>query len=387
MTIPEPRAAARSSVGSTRTRDDTESSQGWETQENGWARYGWIVSAIWLIFLGYTIRAIFDADRGPVPTTIALALVVVFAGVYLTGFIFGNPLNPGAWAIGLNIAGLAIMLVIIMAMSTIIGLGALYMTPFVIAYSCFLLPRAGAWVVGLGSIAATLVLSALAGVVGEYVFIAAIGLGIFVLNMVTYALIDKGNKNEAVQNDLAVISERERVARDVHDVLGHTLTVVAVKAELAERLITDDPERSRAEIAEIRSLVRGALGDVRATVGGLLSNDLPNQLEALRITLNGAGIDVDIEGEADGQVPQGMHGPLGWLLREAGTNVMRHAQATHCRIRFAPGSLVIEDDGVGLGTSTAGNGVCGMSERMAQAGAGFRVGRADLGGTRVEASW
>ncbi len=383
MTIPEPRAAARSSVGSA----EQPSSQGQEAQENGWARHGWILSAIWLIFLGYTIMAIIEAALRPVPTIVALMLVVVFAGIYLAAFIFGNPLNPQAWSVRLNIAGLAIKLIIIAVMSTIIGMDALYMTPFVIAYSCFLLPRVGAWTVGLASIATTLVLPAVAGVGGEYVFIAAIALGIFVLNMVTYALIDKGNKNEVIQADLAVVSERERVARDVHDVLGHMLTVVAVKAELAERLITDDPERSRAEIAEIRSLVRGALTDVRTTVGGLLGNDLPNQLEALRITLDGAGIDVDIEGEPAGQVPQKFHGPLGWLLREAGTNVLRHAQATRCLIRFGPGSLIVEDDGVGLGTSAAGNGVCGMSERMSEVGAGFRMGRADIGGTRVEASW
>lgn len=354
---------------------------------NNWERRGWILSAIWLIFLGYTITAILEEARGPVLTIIALALVLVFAGVYLVAFIFGNQLNPGAWQMRRNIAGLAVMFAIIVAMSAIIGLDALYMTPFVIAYSCFLLPRVGAWVVGLASIAATIALSLLAGAFGDYVFIAAIDAGIFVLNMVTFALIEAGNQSEAVQADLAVVSERERVARDVHDVLGHTLTVVAVKAELAERLITEDPERSRAEIAEIRSLVRGALTDVRSTVGGLLGNDLTSQVEALRITLTGAGIEVDVQGTPAGHVPQKLNGPLGWLLREAGTNLLRHARATRCSIRFAPGSLVIEDDGVGLGTSTAGNGVCGMSERMAEAGARFRLGRAELGGTRVEASW
>lgn len=377
MTIPETRAAARISAAAA---DGASARSGWE-------RHGWLLSAIWLIFLGYTVAAVIQVDLGPGLLTLALLLIAVFIGVYLTGFILGNRLDPEAKWVRWTPLGLGALVAIMLGMGAIIGLDTIYMSPFLIAYACFLLPRAGAWVVGIASIGLTLLLSALAGDVTAYLYIVAIQAGIFVLNMVTFAFIEAGTRSDEIRADLAVVSERERVARDVHDVLGHTLTVVAVKAELAERLITDDPERSRAEIAEIRSLVRGALSDVRTTVGGLLGNDLPNQLEALRITLTGAGIDVDIEGEPAGQVPQKFHGPLGWLLREAGTNVLRHAHATRCVIRFGPDSLTVEDDGVGWGASTAGNGVCGMSERMAEAGAGFRIGAAELGGARVEASW
>lgn len=358
-----------------------------EPATDRWAQCGWLLSAIWLVFLGYTIAAIVQADLGAGRATLAYGLIVVFVGIYLTGFIAGNRLNARAPLARFNFWGISALGIVVVLMATLIGLDALYMTPFLIAYACYLLPRPAAWAVGIGCMALTFALPALAGDAWGYLYISAIQLGIFVLNMVTFALIQAGNRSEKMQSDLALASERERVARDVHDVLGHTLTVVAVKAELAERLIDGDPERSRTEIAEIRALVRGALADVRATVGGLRGNDLSTQLAALRVTLDGAGVSVDVEGEHAGQVPDRLRDPLGWLVREAGTNVLRHAEATRCVIRFAPGSLVIEDDGVGLGGSTAGNGMCGMSERMAQAGASFRVGAASLGGTRVEAAW
>lgn len=358
-----------------------------EASADRWAQRGWLLSAIWLVFLGYTIVALVQAGLGPGRMAVGYLLIGLFVGVYLLAFIGGNRLDPDApWA-RFNPVGFVILAAIILAMGALIGLDALFMTPFLIGYACFLLPRPAAWAVGVGCIGLTFALPALAGDVWGYVFIAAIQLGIFVLNMVTFALIQAGNRSERMQADLAVVSERERLARDVHDILGHTLTVVAVKAELAERLIDGDPERSRTEIADIRALVRGALADVRATVGGLRGNDLSTQLEAIRLTLGGAGVAVEVEGEHAGQVPDRLRDPLGWLVREAGTNVLRHARATRCRIRFAPGSLVIEDDGVGLGSSTAGNGLCGMSERMAEAGATFHVGVAALGGTRVEAGW
>lgn len=354
-----------------------------------WAQRGWMLSAIWLVFLGYTVAALLQADLGPGQLTVGFVLIALFIGVYLFAFIGGNCLDPNAPWTRFNGAGIAVLAAIVLAMGALIGLDALFMTPFLIGYACFLLSRPAAWAVAAVCLGLTFALPALAGNPWGYVFIAAIQMGIFVLNMVTFALIQAGNRSDRMQADLAIVSERERLARDVHDILGHTMTVVAVKAELAERLIDDDPERSKTEIADIRLLVRGALADVRATVGGLRGNDLSTQLEAIRLTLGGAGVAVEIEGGADhaGQVPDRLRGPLGWLVREAGTNVLRHARATRCVIHFMPGSLRIEDDGVGLGSSTAGNGMCGMSERMVEAGASFRVGAANLGGTRVEANW
>ena len=102
---------------------------------------------------------------------------------------------------------------------------------------------------------------------------------------------DRGQEYEAMSRELALVAERERVARDVHDVLGHSLTVVTVKAELAERLVDLDPERAKAELAEIQALSRQALAEIRATVGGLRLARLDDELASARTALVGAGIE------------------------------------------------------------------------------------------------
>src|SRR5690606_2890085 len=139
-------------------------------------------------------------------------------------------------------------------------------------------------------------------------------------------LIEADEAATIARRDLAVISERERVARDVHDGLGHTLTVVAMKAELAERIMDADPERARSELADLRRLTRDALDQVRITVGGLRATDLPNQLAALTLALEGAGLEVEVRGDP-AEVDPDLRTALGWVLREAGTNILRHSGA------------------------------------------------------------
>src|SRR5690606_543184 len=125
--------------------------------------------------------------------------------------------------------------------------------------------------------------------------------------------------------------ERERVARDVHDVLGHSLTVVSVKAELAERLVDVDPARARAELVEIQSLTREALAEIRATVSGLRVARLGDELVAARTALTGAGIEADLPENPDVVDPRHRI-VVAWVLREAVTNVVRHSGATRCTV-------------------------------------------------------
>lgn len=357
-------------------------------EPSGWARHGWVLPAVWLIFLGYTVGAVLAEGLGPAGTAAGLGLVVLFAGIYLAAFVaLDRPNGGGLRFAHWNWAGLGSMLAVMLGMGALIGMEAIYMAPFIPAYACYLLPRRSGWWVGLGSIAGALALVLAVGQPGDYMFIVFIMVGVFVVNMVTSALMEADSRSRRIGQDLAVVSERERVARDVHDVLGHTLTVVAVKAELAERLLDIDPERSRSEIAEIRGLVRGALADVRATVGGLRGTDFRTQIQALEITLAGAGLDVEVETGDPAAIDPHLVVPLGWVLREAGTNVLRHARATRCHIRLEPGRLSIEDDGVGLAGKPAGNGLLGMRERMDDAGARLAVGAAAAGGTRVEVTW
>jgi len=165
---------------------------------------------------------------------------------------------------------------------------------------------------------------------------------------------------------LAKLAERERIARDLHDVLGHTLSVVVLKSELAQKLITRDVTRAAAEMAEVERIARAGLAEVREAITGYRSSGLAAELEHVRETLVAAGIQATIDAGAVNLAPA-QETALSLALREATTNVIRHAQATSCHIRFyaQDGSVLMEvaDNGRG-GTAPFGNGLTGMRERI-----------------------
>ncbi|MDI2036894.1 sensor histidine kinase [Paenarthrobacter nitroguajacolicus] len=187
--------------------------------------------------------------------------------------------------------------------------------------------------------------------------------------------------------DAAVAAERSRVARDMHDILGHSLTVIAVKAELAGRLLEDTPggaakDRAAAEIGEVQELARGALADVRATVAGYRGVNVLAELAAARTALESAGIEADLPRTVD-QVPAKYRELFGWVLREGVTNVVRHSGAARCRVRLTASAVLVEDDGVGPGPRGTGTGLAGIRERVATAGGTVSLGASDLGGFRL----
>jgi two-component system sensor histidine kinase DesK len=179
---------------------------------------------------------------------------------------------------------------------------------------------------------------------------------------------------------LAVERERSRVARDIHDILGHSLTVVTVKAELAGRLVDVDPQRAKTEIAEVESLARGALADVRATVAGVRAVNISGELAAARAALAAAGITAELPSSTDA-VPPDRRELAGWVVREGVTNVVRHSQASICRVTLTANEVEVADDGIGPAGSSAGStGLSGLRERVEAAGGRLLVGRSDLGG-------
>jgi two-component system sensor histidine kinase DesK len=165
---------------------------------------------------------------------------------------------------------------------------------------------------------------------------------------------------------LAKLAERERIARDLHDLLGHTLSVVVLKSELAQKLMTRDPARAQQEIAEIERISRQGLADVREAVTGYRSSGLPAEIEHVRETLTAAGIETTIEAHRLPLAPA-EETALSLALREAVTNVIRHAAATRCHIKFyaQDGSALMEVQDDGRGSEAAfGNGLTGMRERI-----------------------
>ncbi|SMC57210.1 sensor histidine kinase [Lentzea albidocapillata] len=181
-------------------------------------------------------------------------------------------------------------------------------------------------------------------------------------------LLGQARAGREAQADLAVSEERLRFARDVHDLLGHRLTVIALKSELAGRLASTDPERSAAEAFEAQRLASSALEEVRDAVHGYRAVNLPEQLEAVRNVLQEAGIrctvsEVPVDGERATQ--------LALALREACTNVLRHSHATWCMIDVAVADeemrMTVTNDGTEK-PSGEGNGLRGLRERLAAVG-------------------
>ena len=170
----------------------------------------------------------------------------------------------------------------------------------------------------------------------------------------------------------ATAAEREEISRDVHDLLGHSLTVLTLKAEVVQRLLHRDPDAAEKELAEVIELSRAALADVRATVTRLRTPDLASQIESSRTAFTAAQIDTEIIGDAE-EVPLGLRELVSWALREATTNILRHAEATRVRVALSPGLLVVADNGRGLTGSAPGNGLRGLRQRVEAAGGELRM--------------
>ena len=176
--------------------------------------------------------------------------------------------------------------------------------------------------------------------------------------------------NEEIEQ-LAKVAERERIARDLHDVLGHTLSVITLKSELAGKLIERDPQRAGKEIREVEEISRQALSDVRDAIRGYRSKGLAAELAQAKATLETAGVSVQCDAASTVKLPAMQESVLSLAVREGVTNVVRHARASNCRLRVEQrnGScrLEIYDDGLGF-SSTEGNGLRGMRERVEMLG-------------------
>ena len=190
--------------------------------------------------------------------------------------------------------------------------------------------------------------------------------------------------NEEIEH-LAQVAERERIARDLHDLLGHTLTVITIKSELANRLMDRDPERARQEMLDVESTARKALEDVREAVTGYRAEGIAAELLRAKRTLESAGVTLQSDVDAD-IPPTAVNGVLSLCLREAITNIVRHAEAQHCtvemRLAESVATLLVSDDGRGF-KGTVGNGLRGMRERVQALGGNMSLVAAGTNGTRL----
>jgi two-component system sensor histidine kinase DesK len=202
--------------------------------------------------------------------------------------------------------------------------------------------------------------------------------------------VERKNQELAVAHEevraLATMAERERISRDLHDLLGHTLTLVAVKAELAAKLVGRDAAAAEREMQSVAAAAREALSEVRTAVVGMKGASLTTELQRAKTALAAANIQAEVLA-ADIEGYPGQEAVLAMALREAVTNVIRHAGATRCQIRVAPSpvalTLSIVDDGKGGGL-VEGSGLKGMRTRLAAIGGDLDI-VSDRSGTRLVA--
>jgi two-component system sensor histidine kinase DesK len=174
---------------------------------------------------------------------------------------------------------------------------------------------------------------------------------------------------------LAKVAERERIARDLHDVLGHTLSLITLKAELARKLVDRDPERAKQEMQDVENASRAALTDVREAIRGYRSDGIFAELARARAALETAGVAVQCSTASVPLNPQ-QESVLALALREAVTNVVRHAQASNCNVILSRNdslcTLEVADNGRGA-CGPEGNGLRGMRERLEALGGSLRL--------------
>jgi two-component system, NarL family, sensor histidine kinase DesK len=356
-----------------------------------WRRGG----GFWLIYLAIPLGSAWTHHQ--LAASIAgTALVVAFAWCYLF-------LVPHGWwgARGARYSYLIVGSLLLLAASAtaVIGLNGLWMLIFVAAATIILLPArvALATVASFAVVAAVLPqfikpwrLHGLQWSMGASVALAS--LAVFGFSRLIRANAQLAAAREEVAT-LAAERERMRIARDLHDLLGHSLTTVTVKAALAARLFDQDPARARAEIAEVEILARESLADVRAAVAGYREVRLATELATAREVLAAAGIEAQVPGAVEGMSPE-VGGLFGWVVREGVTNVVRHSRATKVRITFDATGIEIVDDGSGCpepptqetaGMATAGHGLVGLAERADALGGRLFAGPVDssTGGFRL----
>ena len=201
----------------------------------------------------------------------------------------------------------------------------------------------------------------------------------------TVHLAEAGRRDSALKlsqaevRRLASVAERERIARDLHDLLGHTLSVIAIKADLAAKLVARGDGRAEQEIRDVQTISRGALRQVREAVTGFRGADLDGELASARLACDARDIELAVDRPRIDLQPD-REAVLAMCLREAITNVVRHSGARCCRASLAREGprvrLTVADDGRG-GAIREGAGLAGMRERVGQAGGDMTIDAAD----------
>lgn len=353
----------------------------------GWRRF--VVPMIFLVYLFYVGQAVAQDERGRGAgvAVAGYAVLAAFCLCYLFAVWKGRQATGRQlWIIwGLLFALFLLELPFAHAAAFVM---ALYLTAMGVA---LLGVRAIPLVIAL-ALAALLVPAAIPSwhdsITSSFDDVTPIAIPVVALASFGVARVIEGNRALAeARAELARLSaenERSRIARDLHDLLGHSLTTITVKAGLASRLGETDPMAALRQIAEVETLARQSLAEVRAAVSDYHDVTLAGELATGREVLRAAGVAADFPRAVD--VVEPTHQELfGWVVREGVTNIVRHAHASSCAVRLSESSVEIVDDGVG-GRAIPGNGLSGLCERVAAVGGVVDAGPVAPRGWRLRVS-
>ncbi|WP_411292724.1 sensor histidine kinase [Streptomyces sp. SDr-06] len=347
-----------------------------ETRRQMLQKLMWV--GIWLAFMGAPVADLLDGHHATAATVFGWLGLVGFVSVYLA-LVLRHTARPLATTTVYGLLGFQAAL----AVSLSLALGSPWLVLFVyVSVSCgATLPMAlASWAI-LASTATMTLIGVRVTHVGDVVpgLVIPALLGGFAMTGVRHLIRTSVELREARATvaQLAANEERLRMARDLHDLLGHSLSLITLKSELAGRMLPDHPDRAAQQVADIEQVSRQALVDVRAAVSGYRRATLPAELAGARTALSAAGIQADVPSDVPEGLPAAAEEVLAWVLREAATNVVRHSGARHCTVtvgerqtldgRFL--ELRVQDDGKprpGAPAPVAGNGLTGLAERLAK---------------------
>jgi len=364
---------------------------GFAARERLIGRRRWILGAlVGQLFLISVYVSIAGSDL-PLPAKVgSLAGLLAFSGVYI--FVVGRTLTE---PISRRLGVIALLALLSLPQFLVMGTSATVLWIFVAVAGGMLLPDWAAVGLGLALAGLMLVIDYLAGEpLGWELALTLIALTAFMVGFAGNVRLNIELRATREQlAEAAVAAERERIGRDLHDILGHSLTAIAVKAGLARRLLGRDDDAAAVEIGDVERLARDALGDVRATTSGMREVSLAGELAVAGTVLRAAGIEAVLPQAVDDVDPTARQ-LFGYVLREAVTNVVRHSHARTCTVELTPGSIRIADDGP-IGTRSSGsaavdlepgNGLVGLAARVTATGGTFSAAPGAHGGFVVLAT-
>ncbi|MFZ0044030.1 MAG: sensor histidine kinase [Solirubrobacteraceae bacterium] len=347
-----------------------------------------------LVWIGFIIVPVVDALTNPgrgFRHWLVVAAAVTFAACYV--WLISILFDDGSRRLSYVLTAVMLSITVVLTLADRSNWG--YLFSYCSALVALVLPSPFGFSAVLACTGLAVICTSIGGAVAGTAFgygASTVGVGLL-LTLLRDLRVRNQELNEARAElaRTAVAEERERFARDLHDLLGHSLSVIAIKAELGRRLLPERPDQAAVEIGEVEHVARQALGEVRDAVSGYRQPTLKGELRGARVALSAAGIEAEVGPVPDSLDPE-VEAVLAWAVREGATNVIRHSGAKHCQVKISAtpeaAGLEVLDDGTGMPSADGrtGTGLAGLNERAASLRGQIEAGGLPGGGFRLAVS-